>query len=127
MSIHISHTKKRIVAADEDQFDFGDNAGGDEEFYSEDVDDTFDDKLDDIADTVDDMQEDIEDIQEEDDNIEADNNIEDHYIAECEKCHGIFISAMIESDQEVEKITGICPLCGKESDQYLRWVVKPIE
>lgn len=60
-------------------------------------------------------------------NIETDNNIAGHYIVECDRCHGIFISALMESDQVVETITGICPLCEKESDQYVKWVVKPVE
>ena len=59
--------------------------------------------------------------------IENDNNISNHYIAECNRCHGVFISALRESDQQVEFISGICPLCEKESDQYIKWVIKPIE
>lgn len=59
-------------------------------------------------------------------NIEIENNISDHYIAECEKCQGVFISATIESDQKISKVTGECPLCGEESDQYLKWVIKPV-
>lgn len=59
--------------------------------------------------------------------IQTDNNIENHYIVECDRCHGIFISALVESDQVVDHITGICPLCEKESDQYIKWVVKPVE
>ncbi len=71
------------------------------------------------------MRDNIEDNMVEDDpDIEVDNNIENHYIAECDICHGIFISAVVESDQDVQSITGICPLCGKESDQNLNWVVK---
>lgn len=67
------------------------------------------------------------DVDEDDPSIEIDNNIENHYIAECESCHGIFISAVILSDQAVESLTGICPLCGKDSDQSLKWVIKSIE
>lgn len=59
--------------------------------------------------------------------IETDNNISGHYIAECNRCHGVFISALMESDQHVEFISGICPLCEKESDQYIKWVIKPVE
>lgn len=92
-----------------------------------DGDDTVADAIDDLADNVEDIQDQVDDIQEDDVNIEIENNIDGHYIAECDKCHGIFISAMIQSDQEVEKISGVCPLCEKESEQYLRWVVTPVE
>ena len=127
MSIHISRNRKPIMAAEEDEFDFKDDmSGGEEEFIAEDPDDTFGDQLDDMADTIDDMQDDIEEFQEDDPSIEADNNIADHYIVECDRCHGIFISALVESDQEVEKISGVCPLCEKNTDQYIKWVVKPV-
>ena len=56
--------------------------------------------------------------------IEVDNNIANHLIAECQNCHGIFISAMIASDQVVESINGVCPLCSKETEQFLKWIVK---
>ena len=56
--------------------------------------------------------------------IEVDNNIVNHLIAECQNCHGIFISAMIASDQPVESINGICPLCNKNTEQFLKWIVK---
>lgn len=82
--------------------------------------------IDDLADDVEDIQDTINDIQEDDVDIELDNNISNHYIAECDNCHGIFISALAESDQEVEKISGICPLCDKETDQYLKWVIKEV-
>lgn len=108
--------KSRITAADEDF---------DDELLDEP--DDFEDAIDDMADDIEDMQDSLDDVQEDDPNIEVENNIAGHYIAECEKCHGIFISAVCESDQEVEKITGVCPLCEKESDQYLRWVVHEIE
>jgi len=68
-----------------------------------------------------------EEYEEDDPSIEIDNNIENHYIAECESCHGIFISAVILSDQPVETLTGVCPLCGKDTDQSLKWVIKSIE
>ncbi len=73
-----------------------------------------------------DEEEEYED-PESDPDIETDNNIEGHYIAECDRCHGIFISALVESDQQVEYISGICPLCEKESDQYIKWIIKPVE
>lgn len=56
--------------------------------------------------------------------IEVDNNIANHLIAECQNCHGIFISAMIASDQAVESINGVCPLCNKNTEQFLKWIVK---
>ena len=84
--------------------------------------------IDDLSDSVDDIQDslDEDDMNEDSPDIELDNNIANHFIAECDSCHGIFISALIESDQEVEKISGICPICSQESDQYLKWIVKEI-
>ena len=106
MKIH----KRRIVGADEDFMDDPYN---------------FSDAIDDLADNVEDVQDAIEDIDEDDPTLNVNNNIEDHLIAECERCHGIFISAVLQSDMEIDHVTGICPLCGKESNQYLKWVVKP--
>lgn len=120
-------TKKNhqsIMAADEDFPELGDDTPMDADFGD---DDAFDDTLDEMADNIEDMQDTLDEVQEDDVDIEVDNNIDGHLIAECDKCHGIFISAMIESDQEVEKISGICPLCEKESDQFIKWVVKAIE
>lgn len=91
-------------------------------------DNSISDTLDDMSDTLDDLQDHLDDSDIEDDiNIDINNNIDNHYVAECEKCHGIFISSMIESDQPTESIHGTCPLCDKESDQYLKWVVKAVE
>ena len=118
--------KNRIVAADEDFMDLDAGVDEDVDRIVED-DEAFDDTLDDIADSVEDMQDTLDEVQEDDIDIEVDNNVEGHLIAECDKCHGIFISAMIESEQEVEKISGICPLCDKESDQYFKWVIHAIE
>lgn len=84
------------------------------------------DSLDDLSDSVDDLQDDMEEIREDDPNIEIENNIENHFIAECESCGGIFISAMLQSDQEIDHITGICPLCERETNQYLKWVIKKV-
>lgn len=84
------------------------------------------DALDDVADSVEDIQSDIEDIDDDSVDIALNNNIADHYIAECDKCQGVFISAVIESDQDIDHVSGICPLCGKESDQYLKWVIRDI-
>lgn len=112
---------KRIVAADED-IDTMDFEGD-----IDNVDEGFSDTLEDVADAVDDIQDTIEDDPEEDPQIEVENNIDDHYIAECEKCGGIFISATVESDQEVRKVTGECPLCKEETDQYLKWIVRKVD
>ena len=65
-----------------------------------------------------------EDGQQDGSTIEVDNNITNHLIAECQNCHGIFISAMIASDQIVESINGVCPLCNKDTEQFLQWIVK---
>lgn len=116
---------QRIVAADEDEFDAEMDMPEDD--YLLEDDDAINDQLDDIADTVDDMQDTIDEIEEDDVDIELDNNIDGHYIAECDKCHGVFISAISESEQYIEKITGVCPLCDEETDQYLKWVVKSVE
>lgn len=115
----------RIVAADDDfENDFGNDF---DDVNILDDDDGFNDQLDDIADDIEDMKDDIDDISEDDPSIEVENNIDGHYIAECDKCHGIFISAVSESDQEVTSITGVCPLCDAESEQFLKWVVKAVE
>lgn len=83
------------------------------------------DTVEDISDAVDDLQDSMDDITEQDDtNIEIENNIENHFIAECESCGGIFISAVIESDNNAESIVGDCPICGKETTQDLRWIIK---
>lgn len=113
MKIH-----KRIYAA-EDEFDITDD-------MIEST-DGFEDTLDTLADNVQDVQDTVDEIQEDDTNIEIDNNIADHYIAECERCHGVFISAVIESDQDINSITGICPLCDHETTQDLKWIIKDVE
>lgn len=121
----VSKTRKPIFAA-EDDFEgapmFDDEAFGiDGEEDDADLGSDGDEDLD-TAEEEEEM-----DIDQDDVNIEIDNNIENHYIAECERCHGIFISAVVLSDQHVDSISGICPLCGKDTDQSLKWVIKPIE
>lgn len=81
-------------------------------------------QLDTIQDQVEDIQDQVDDIEQDDVDIDIDNNIVNHLIAECDSCKGIFISAMIASDQEVDSINGICPLCQKETSQTLRWIIK---
>lgn len=111
-----------ITAADDD-FGFEDVDPVDEVGFDDNVEDT----IDEVADNIEDLQDTVDEIQEDDVDIEVENNIEDHYIAECDKCHGIFISAVIESDQVIDHISGVCPLCQKESEQYLYWVIKKAE
>lgn len=65
-----------------------------------------------------------EDGQQDGSSIDIDNNITNHLIAECQNCHGIFISAMLASDQIIESINGVCPLCNKNTEQFLKWIVK---
>lgn len=112
MVINLKIHKRRIVAADED-------------FMNDPYD--FSEAVDDLAENVEEVQDSIDDMDEDDPSIEVNNNIEDHLIAECERCHGIFISAILQSDMEIDHVTGTCPLCGRESNQYLKWVVKPAE
>lgn len=112
----IASSKKRVVAADEDFDDFNMN--------NEEDSDGLMDAVDDVADSVEDIQDTIDDVGEDSSAIEVNNNISNHYIAECDKCFGVFISAVIESDQEIDHVSGICPLCNKESDQYLKWIIK---
>ena len=80
--------------------------------------------IDDLADSVTEVQDVVEEVSEDNPEIEVDNNIANHFIAECDNCHGIFISAMVETDQDVKSVTGICPLCDKESEQVLKWIIK---
>ena len=80
--------------------------------------------IDDLADSVTEVQDVVEEVSEDNPEIEVDNNIANHFIAECDNCHGIFISAMVETDQDVKSVTAICPLCDKESDQILKWIIK---
>lgn len=115
--------KSRIVAADDD---FDNDFDNDFDDLTDD-DDGFNDQLDDIADDIEDMKDNIDDMAPDDPNIEIENNIDGHYIAECERCKGIFISAVSESDQVVKSIHGTCPLCEEETEQYLKWVVTAVE
>ena len=69
----------------------------------------------------------FEDFEDDDIDIDTDNNISDHYIAECDHCHGVFISSVMLSDERIESISGVCPLCEHESDQLLKWVIKDVK
>lgn len=104
----------------------------DEEFDDYEMDDMADDgsvldAIDDVADNVEDLQDSVDEMQEDESEIELNNNIADHYIAECDRCKGIFISAVVDSDQQIDHVTGTCPLCGKETEQYLKWVIRPLD
>lgn len=113
----VTAATKYVKAADEDfddDFDMNDDTDG------------VIDALDDVADSVEEIQDDIEDVDEDTTDIAMNNNIANHFIAECDKCQGVFISAVIESDQEIDHVSGICPLCGKESDQFLKWVIRDV-
>lgn len=107
--------KRKIVAAnvfdDETPFESNENS----ELASQ---------LDNIQDQIEDVQDTVSDIQEDGVDIDIDNNITNHLVAECENCYGIFISAMIASDQDVTSISGICPICSKDTTQQLKWIVK---
>lgn len=118
----------RIVAADEDYDDETSDSDSlsDTSSFNSNNDYDIADTIDDLADDVNDIQDTIDEVQEDDIDIELDNNIANHFVAECDNCHGIFISALAESDQAIEKISGTCPLCDKETDQYLKWVIKEI-
>lgn len=119
--------RKPIMAADEFDRDFMDFDDIDSEPTGDGVPDAegpLDDQIDDLSDTVDDLQDTLDDVDEDDIGIEVDNNITGHFIAECERCKGIFISAVVESDQKVNSVNGICPICGKETEQVLKWIIK---
>lgn len=120
-------TKRSITAASK----YIKAAGEDEEIDDMNMDfddaDGVMDALDSVADDVEDIQDSIDDMEDDSVDIALNNNIANHYIAECDKCQGIFISAVIESDQEIDHVSGICPMCGKETDQYLKWVIREID
>lgn len=108
-----SKGKKRIVAADNV---FADEMGDELGFDGPELDD---------EENIEEVSEDMgEDGQQDGSTIDVENNITNHLIAECQNCHGIFISAMLASDQLIESINGVCPLCNKDTEQFLRWIVK---
>lgn len=113
--------KRRIVAAGENVFD---DLTDDEPMGVDFEEDALGDQLDNLEDNLEDIQDAVDDVEEDDIDIDIDNNITDHLVAECENCKGVFISAMIASDQEVDSISGICPLCNKETTQQLKWIIK---
>lgn len=99
-------------------------AAEDDEFEDISDDDGVEEALDDMQDSIEEIQDTVDEVQEDDISIDIDNNISNHYVAECDKCKGVFISAIAESDQQIEKVSGTCPICNKESDQYLKWIVR---
>lgn len=114
---------KYIKAADGDfEDDFDDDYSLDDEDS-----DGIKDAIDDVADNVEDLQDSVDDIKEDESEIAMNNNIADHFIAECDRCKGVFISAVVDSDQVIDHVTGTCPLCGRETEQTLKWVIRPIE
>lgn len=113
-------TRRRIVAAGEDNF------GGFDDFDEDDRAD-FNDTLDDLSDNVEDIQDSLDEIDEDDVNIETENNIANHYIAECEECQGIFISAVVHSEQQIQSVKGVCPCCNEETEQFLKWVIQAVD
>ena len=114
-----------ILAAEGDD-PFDDMDFDDPELEDETDNDSLEDSIEDMSDTLDDMNDALNDLEEDPIDIETHNDIENHMIAECEKCHGVFITSIIESDQEIEKVSGKCPLCDEECDQYIKWVIKEI-
>lgn len=128
-----SSTNSPIFGAEGDEEGEDDESAFDDDFMSFDDssnvedDDSLSDDLDQMSDQLEELQDNIEDIRQDDPSIDINNNIDNHYIAECDSCHGIFISAVIQSDQDVDKISGVCPLCERETDQYLKWVVKAVD
>lgn len=121
--------KQRIVAADDDDFDsmvddsdeIIDDGKDDTPEVNDDV--SIQDTLEDMSDTLEDMQDDVDNMDPDLVDIELNNNIEDHYIAECSVCHGVFISAVVKSDAEIDNVHGTCPLCNREADQLLKWLI----
>lgn len=122
-----------IMAADEDEdpfadmsFDDEDEPAGNPDLASQEDTEDIADSIDEMSDTLDDLNDALDEIEEDDINIEVENNITDHFIAECEKCQGIFITSVVESDQQIDSITGVCPLCDEECEQIIKWVIKEI-
>lgn len=129
---HNVSSATRIVGADEDEesideeFDFDSMVEDDSTMIDEvpvDDTDTIQDTIDDVTDALEDLQDSVDDIEPDLVDIQMNNNIEDHYIAECEACHGVFISAVVKSEIEIEHVHGVCPICDREADQKLKWLI----
>lgn len=115
--------KKKITAADNVFDDLGEAPGYGTETEVDDE-DALADQLDTIEDSLEDVQDAVEDFEEDDVAIDIDNNIADHLVAVCDNCKTPFISAMIASDQVVDSISGICPICKKDTTQSIKWIIK---
>ena len=113
-----------IKAAEEDEMD--DPMFDDMEFDDEEEDMSRDHSDEETEEEPEDEDEIEVDVEEDDIDIDMENNITDHYIAECERCHGVFITALSQTDQKVELISGVCPLCDHETDQYLKWIIREV-
>lgn len=111
-------TFKPVMAAEDDMPDVFD------------VDDTdgMQDAVEDMSDTLEDIQDTMDEIDDapQDTVLNMRNNIENHYIAECDRCHDIFISAVQESDSPVESVEGECPCCHEHTKQRLKWIVRDV-
>lgn len=120
-AVAIGEYGRSITASEDDEFE-------DENSFVEDLEDpdSIQDTLGDIAEQVDDALDTMEDEYPDDPSIEVNNNIDGHYIVECDKCHGIFISALVESDQPVKSVSGTCPICDSETDQTVKWVIHAV-
>lgn len=84
------------------------------------------DAAEDASNALNDLQDAVDDLSDAptDSILDMDNNIENHYIAECCRCHEVFISAVTESDSQVDSIEGECPCCHESTKQDLKWIVR---
>lgn len=118
----VRSTRRTKIFADDNVFA---DMGADENVFGEEDPDRDDDDEATEGEDVDNLDEELDaELQQDSSAIDMDNNITNHLIAECQNCHGIFISAMIASDQIIDSINGVCPLCNKDTEQSLLWVVK---
>ena len=104
-------------------------ADGDEKFedvFVDDAEEDVSDTLEGVQDSLDDLQDQVDEFDDKpkDSVLDVTNNIEDHYIAECDNCHEVFISAVVESESPIESVEGECPCCHEHSKQYLKWIVR---
>lgn len=111
---------KPVMAADDEDMSV-------DSFLAEDT-DTVSDAVDQMSDTLEDIQDTVDEISDspQDTVLDMDNNIADHYIAECTRCHEVFISAVVASDTVVDSIQGECPLCHENTKQDLKWIIKDV-
>lgn len=113
-------TFKPVMAAEEEM--------SENPFELDDV-DSMQDTVEDMSDTLDDIQDAIEDTDTapSDTVLDMENNISDHYVAECERCHEVFISAVVESETPVDSVEGECPCCHEHTTQYLKWIIRDVK